>query len=215
MGIDKVTPCQLALSVRSLDAGSTDSMNSFSSNKSTRSGDQVCFGSINFRPHPPALLPVFGDFSRGVDLAIGSFDFNIGTQGTLRRSEPICSGSTAEASASPTASSASSIGSMGGKQSAMMTRSNIGSTASMGDLVDLLDGVSFGSSSTTNSNTSSGRVHQHENSENIDNERDDDDSADSGIRKVDSYPNFCTNKTHLAHHHVCMVDISRHSGEDR
>jgi hypothetical protein len=74
-----------------------------------------------------------------VYLAIRSFDFNIGTQGTLHQSEPIYSGLTAEASASPTATSVSSIGSTAGTRSAMMTRSDVGSATSLGDLVDLLD----------------------------------------------------------------------------
>jgi hypothetical protein len=63
-----------------LEARSTTSS---SSNISTRSGDQVRFGSIIFHPHPPALFPDFYEFSRGVDLVIGSFHFHIGTQGTF------------------------------------------------------------------------------------------------------------------------------------
>jgi hypothetical protein len=43
--------------VRSLHAGGMSSMTSSLSNNSTRLDDQVCFGSINFSPHPPALLP--------------------------------------------------------------------------------------------------------------------------------------------------------------
>jgi hypothetical protein len=95
-----------------------------------------------------------------------------------------------------------------------MTRSNIGYTESLGDLVDLLNGVSSGSTSNPNSKASSGRAPQHSNWKVIDDECDDDDIANSGIRKVDSYPGFCTNKAYLARHRVCMVDITRHSGEN-
>jgi hypothetical protein len=136
-----------------------------------------------------------------VDLVIGSFDFHTGTQGTIRRSEPIYSGSTAEASTPTNAMLTSSVGSTRKEHLAPMTRSNIGYATSLGDLADIFDGVSFRSSS----NASSTRVLEHTNSKNII----DDDSADSGIRKVDSYPNFCTNEIYLAHHQVCVVDITK------
>jgi hypothetical protein len=168
-------------------------------------GDQVHFGSINFRPHPPALLLDFGEFSRGVDLAVGGFDFHVGTQGTSRRLKPICSDSTAEASTPTTATLASSSGSTSRERLTLMMRSNVGSAASLGDLVDLFDDVSYGE----NSNASSTRVLQHMKSKNIDDECDGDDNADSGIRKVDLYPDFCTSKIYLARHQVCMVDIAR------
>jgi hypothetical protein len=116
--------------------------------------------------------------------------------------------------ASPKASSTSSIGFTGGKHSDMMARSNVSSAASLGDLVELLDEVSFGSASTTNTNASD-RVPRHSKMETIDNEGDDvEESANSGIGKVDSYLDLCTNKTYLARHQVCMADITQKTRED-
>jgi hypothetical protein len=74
--------------------------------------------------------------------------------------------------------------------------------ARLGDLADLFDGVSFGS----NSDTLFDRVLQIANPKNVINNESDDNSADSRIRKIDSYPDFCTNKKYLAHHQVYMVD---------
>jgi hypothetical protein len=80
----------------------------------------------------------------------------------------------------------------------MMARSNVGSATSLGDLIDLLGGVPFGSTSATNSNTSSDRVPRHSKSKNIDNKcKDNEGIADSGIRKVNSYPDLCTNKAYI------------------
>jgi hypothetical protein len=94
-----------------------------------------------------------------------------------------------------------------------MERSNIGSAASLEDLVELLDRVSFGSATTTNNNASDW-VSQNSKIECIDNaSNDDEDSADSGIRKDSSYPIVCANKSYLARHQVCMVDITRIDGE--
>jgi phosphatidate phosphatase PAH1 len=51
--------------------------------------------------------------------------------------------------------------------------------------------------------------------ETIDNEGDDvEESANSGIGKVDSYLDLCTNKTYLARHQVCMADITQKTRED-
>jgi hypothetical protein len=146
---------------------------SSSSSNPTTLGGQVCFRSVNFLPHLPALLPAFGNFGRGLDLAIGSFYFRVGTNDTFRLSGPIYSGSSADGSASATATWTSAAGSMSEANSTPMARSNVFSAASLGDLTDLLDDVSFGS----NSDTLSDRVLQIMDPENIINNKHDDDSA--------------------------------------
>jgi hypothetical protein len=90
---------------------------------------------------------------------------------------------------------------------------NIGFVASLVDLIELLDGVSFISTSTTSSNTSD-RVSPHPKTKSINNTSDDTrDRADSGTRKVLSYPKFCANKAYLAHYQVCMVHLARINGD--
>jgi hypothetical protein len=91
-----------------------------------------------------------------------------------------------------------------------VVRSNIGSKASLGDLADLFDGVSFD----PDSNTLSVWVLQITDPKNVINNERGEDSADSGISKVDSYSDFCTNKTYLAHNQVCMVDARRGTEDD-
>jgi hypothetical protein len=67
--------------------------------------------------------------------------------------------------------------------------------ASLGDLADLVSGVSVGS----DSDTSSYRVLQIAKLKNVISNESSGDSTNSGIRKFDSYPDFCTNKQYLAH----------------
>jgi hypothetical protein len=66
-----------------------NSMTPSSSNNSTTLGSEVRFGSYNFLPHPTALLLTFGKFGLGLDVAIGSLDFRVSTQGTFRLSDLI------------------------------------------------------------------------------------------------------------------------------
>jgi hypothetical protein len=56
---------------------------------------QVRFGSIEFLPHPPSLLPVFENMDHGMDLPIGSLSFRVGSRGSICLSDPICSGPSA------------------------------------------------------------------------------------------------------------------------
>jgi hypothetical protein len=190
MGIAEVTLRQLAPSVRNLGAGSMDSTTSPPSNNSTTS-----VGQVRFLPHPPTLLSAFGSFGRGLDLAIGSLGFRVGTEGSFRLSDLIYSGSSAEGSASATTTSTSSIGSTSEVNLTPRIRSNVGSVASLGDLADLVSGVSVGS----DSDTSSYRVLQIAKLKNVISNESSGDSTNSGIRKFDSYPDFCTNKQYLAH----------------
>jgi hypothetical protein len=57
--------------------------------------NQICFGSVDFRAHPPTLVPVFANLDREMDPMIGSFNFHIGSLGTLRLSDPIYLGPSA------------------------------------------------------------------------------------------------------------------------
>jgi hypothetical protein len=54
--------------------------------------NQVTFGTIDFQPHPPTLAPVFANLDQEMDLMIGSFNFHIGSLGSIRLSDPISLG---------------------------------------------------------------------------------------------------------------------------
>jgi hypothetical protein len=55
-------------------------------------GNQVTFGIVGFQPHPPTLAPVFANLDQEMDLTIGSFNFHVGSLGSIRLSDPIFSG---------------------------------------------------------------------------------------------------------------------------
>jgi hypothetical protein len=50
---------------------------------------QIAFGAIDFQPHPPTLAPVFANLDQEMDLTIGSFNFHVGSLGSIRLSHPI------------------------------------------------------------------------------------------------------------------------------
>jgi hypothetical protein len=54
-------------------------------------GNQVTFGTIDFQPHPPNLAPVFARLDQEMELTIGSFNFRVGTLGSLCLSDQISS----------------------------------------------------------------------------------------------------------------------------
>jgi hypothetical protein len=74
-----------------------DSMNFSPSSwsNSTINKNQIIFGAVNFQPHPPTLAPVFASLNHEMDLMIGSFNFRVGSLGSLRLSDPIYSGPSA------------------------------------------------------------------------------------------------------------------------
>jgi hypothetical protein len=55
-------------------------------------GNQITFGATDFQPHPPILDPVFASLDQEMDLTIGSFNFRIGSLGSVCLSDPIKSG---------------------------------------------------------------------------------------------------------------------------
>jgi hypothetical protein len=52
-------------------------------------GNQITFGAVDFQPHPPTLAPIFANLDQGVDLTIGSFNFRVGSLGSVRLSDPM------------------------------------------------------------------------------------------------------------------------------
>jgi hypothetical protein len=52
-------------------------------------GNQITFGAIDFQPHPPILAPVFASLDQEMDLMIGSFNFRVGSLGSVRLLDPI------------------------------------------------------------------------------------------------------------------------------
>jgi hypothetical protein len=50
-------------------------------------GNQICFGIIDFQPHPPTLTLVFASLDQEMDLTIGSLKFCVGSLGSIRLSD--------------------------------------------------------------------------------------------------------------------------------
>jgi hypothetical protein len=152
MGIAEINPRQLAPSVGILGAGvMIPAVFSSLSNDSTTFGGQIQFGSIGLHPQPPTLLPATINIDREIDLMIGSFNFRIGSEGTTRLSDPICSGPSVKIPA-PAATSTSSVGSSGEANSPRVIISS-DSAESGRDLADLIDGISHDPESKDTSDT--------------------------------------------------------------
>jgi hypothetical protein len=69
-------------------------MNSMAFSPSSKSnskidGNQITFGTIDFQPHPPILAPVFAGLDQDMDLKTGSFNFRIGSLGSVCLSDLI------------------------------------------------------------------------------------------------------------------------------
>jgi hypothetical protein len=58
-------------------------------------GNQITFGAVDFLPHPQTLAPVFANLDQEMDLTIRSFNFRVGSLGSVRLSDPIKSGPSA------------------------------------------------------------------------------------------------------------------------
>jgi hypothetical protein len=96
--------------------------------------------------HSPTLVLIFSNLVHDMDLTIGSFNFCIGSLGTLRLSDPIFLGPLSnKPAAAPT--SATSIGSSSEENSPV----SIKRPESKDSIVDLLDGIkeNFDSMETT------------------------------------------------------------------
>jgi hypothetical protein len=70
-------------------------------------GNQIAFGAVDFQPHPPTLAPIFENLDLEVDLMIGSFNFRVGSLGSVRLLDPINSGPSAGKTAGTTTSETS------------------------------------------------------------------------------------------------------------
>jgi hypothetical protein len=55
-------------------------------------GNQITFRAVDFQPHPPTLAPIFASLDHEMDLTIGSFNFHVGSLGSVRLSDLIKSG---------------------------------------------------------------------------------------------------------------------------
>jgi hypothetical protein len=62
--------------------------------------NQITFGTIDFQPHPPTLASVFARLGQEMDLTIRSFNFRVGSLGSLRLSDSIPPGRSASKIAS-------------------------------------------------------------------------------------------------------------------
>jgi hypothetical protein len=51
--------------------------------------NQITFGGIDFQPYPPTLAPVFSSLDQEMDLMIRSFNFRVGSPGSVSLSDPI------------------------------------------------------------------------------------------------------------------------------
>jgi hypothetical protein len=108
LDIVEINPRRLAPIVGTLGVGIMDLMAFLPSSKSNSkfNGNQITFGTVKFRPHPPTLAPFFADFlfcsrtllfcgpfvaslDREIDLTIGSFNYRVRSLGSLRLSDPI------------------------------------------------------------------------------------------------------------------------------
>jgi hypothetical protein len=58
-------------------------------NNSKVDGNQICFGTVDFQPHPPTLTPVFASLDQEMDLTIGSLNFRIDSLGLIHLSDPM------------------------------------------------------------------------------------------------------------------------------
>jgi hypothetical protein len=81
----------LALTVGILGVGMMNLMAFLLSSKSNSKIDrnQIAFGAIDFQPHPPTLAPIFANLDQEVDPTIRSFNFHVGSLGSVRLSDPI------------------------------------------------------------------------------------------------------------------------------
>jgi hypothetical protein len=108
--------------------------------------NQIAFGAKDFQPHPPTLAPIFANLDREVDLTIRSFNFHVGSLGSVRLSDPINSVPMA-GKAMAAATSETSVGSSSEINSPVSFKPTIGSTVEeFGNLMENLDlGESLGS----------------------------------------------------------------------
>jgi hypothetical protein len=206
MDIDEVSPRQLAPSVGSIDTGDMDSPVLATSPviNSMIIVSQVRFGSIEFLPHPPSLLPVFENMDHGMDLPIGSLSFRVGSRGSICLSDPICSGPSAIDEAPIRATSSTDSSSK--VNSPVEEEVNNNTASSWGDLANLFDDISSDNESESLSVSPSFSTEQ---SSFV---NDPYDSFDYNSMEVSFDSEVVTNSCHREHHHVYAI-ITGDSGE--
>jgi hypothetical protein len=72
--------------------------------------NHITFGAKDFQSHPPTLAPIFANIDQEMDLRIRSFNFRVGSLGSIRLSDLISSGPSA-GKTTAAATSGTSIGS--------------------------------------------------------------------------------------------------------
>jgi hypothetical protein len=97
-------------------------------------GNQITFGAVDFQPHPPTLVSVFASLDEEMDSMIGSFNFRIGSLGSVRLLDSINLGP----SAGKTAIAATSETSVG---SSSEVNSSVSIKLTKGSIVEELDEI--------------------------------------------------------------------------
>jgi hypothetical protein len=98
--------------------------------------NQITFGAVDFQPHPPTQAPVFANLDQQIDLTIGSFNFRVGSLGSVRLSDPINLGPSAGKTAI-VATSKTSVGS----SSEVNSPVSIKPTKEKGNTIEELDEI--------------------------------------------------------------------------
>jgi hypothetical protein len=97
---------------------------------------QIIFGTVDFQPHPPTLAPVFASLDQEMDLTIGSFNFHVGSLGSLCLSDPILSCPSARKTAA-----AATLETFVGSSSKVNSPANIKPAEGKRNIVDELDKI--------------------------------------------------------------------------
>jgi hypothetical protein len=97
-------------------------------------GNQISFGTVDFKLHPPTLMPVFASLDQEMDLMIGSLKFRVGYLGSIRLSDLTKS----DPSASKTVTIAMSESSVG-SSSEVNSPVSFATTENIGGKIEELD----------------------------------------------------------------------------
>jgi hypothetical protein len=98
--------------------------------------NQVTFGTIDFQPHPATLALVFANLDQEMDLTIRSFNFRVGSLGSIRLLDPVSLGPSAGKNA-VVATSRTSVGSSSEVNSSV----SIKPTERKGNTIEELDKI--------------------------------------------------------------------------
>jgi hypothetical protein len=110
---------------------------SFSANSNSKvDGNQISFGTVDLKPHPPTLTPVFASLDQEMDLTIGSLNFRAGALGSTRLSDP----TKLDPSAGKTVTTAKSESSVG-SSSKVNSPVSLTTTGNIEDKIEELDKI--------------------------------------------------------------------------